>query len=185
MSGIFCSGFFPSVSEFGRIMNAKGIQSLTALIGGIPLAAGCFIPLFGWTLNPMFGAAAMSFSSFSVVSNALRLNLFKLHNADRDRRVDPVDISGVIERLSAKDDAPARPAGVEMRLEIEDMMCEHCEARVKKALEKLPGVLSASVDYRSGTAILLAAQPVEQEILKQAVEAEDYSVKSVFTQQEA
>ena len=146
---------------------------------GIPLAAGCFIKLFGWTLNPMFGAAAMSLSSFSVVSNALRLNLFKLRDASRDRRARPVDIADVIEKLSVKEEAPAQPAGIEMKLEIEDMMCEHCEARVKKALEKLPGVVSASADYRTGVATLRASQPLEPEALKRAVEAEDYSVKAV------
>ncbi len=127
----------------------------------------------------MFGAAAMSLSSFSVVSNALRLNLFDLHSADRDRRAKSVDISDVIEKLSARDEAPARPSGIEIRLEIEGMMCEHCEARVKKALEKLPGVTSASADHRAGTATLWADRPVEQDVLKQAVEAEDYVVQSV------
>ena len=89
---------------------------------GIPLAAGCFIKLFGWTLNPMFGAAAMSLSSFSVVSNALRLNLFKLRDASRDRRAKAVDISDVIEKLNVKEEAPAQPEGVEVKLEIEGMM---------------------------------------------------------------
>ena len=148
---------------------------------GIPLAAGCFIKLFGWTLNPMFGAAAMSLSSFSVVSNALRLNLFKLRDASRDRRAKAVDISDVIEKLNVKEEAPAQPEGVEVKLEIEGMMCEHCEHRVSKALEKLPGVLSASADYHSGTATLRASQPLEPEALKRAVEAEDYSVKAVLS----
>ncbi|MBQ6120113.1 MAG: heavy metal translocating P-type ATPase [Clostridia bacterium] len=148
---------------------------------GIPLAAGCFIKLFGWTLNPMFGAAAMSLSSFSVVSNALRLNLFKLRDASRDRRARPVDISDVIEKLSVQEEAPAQTAGIEMKLEIEGMMCEHCEARVKKALEKLPGVLSASADHRAGVATLRASQPLDAGVLKQAVEAEDYAVKAVLS----
>ena len=143
---------------------------------GIPLAAGVFIKLFGWTLNPMFSAAAMSLSSFSVVSNALRLNLFKLRDAGHDRRIKPVDISDVIERLSVQ---PEEPAGVEMRLEIEGMMCEHCERRVSKALEKVPGVLSASADYHTGIASLTASGPVDPDLLRQAVEDQDYGVKSV------
>lgn len=124
----------------------------------------------------MFGAATMSLSSFSVVSNALRLNLFKLRDASRDRRAQPVDISDVIEKLSAKAE---EPAGIEMKLEIEGMMCEHCEARVKKSLEKLPGVTSASADYRAGIATLRASQPLDADVLKRAVEAEDYAVKAV------
>ena len=145
---------------------------------GIPLAAGVFIKLFGWTLNPMFGAAAMSLSSFSVVSNALRLNLFKLRDACRDHRAKPVDINDVIEKLNVKEEAPA---GIEMKLEIEGMMCEHCEKRVSKALEKVPGVISASADYHAGIATLRASQPLDAAALKQAVEAEDYAVKAVST----
>ena len=115
----------------------------------------------------------MSISSFSVATNALRLNLFDLHSAEHDRRVNPVDIGDVIEKLSVKDDATARPAGIEMRLEIEGMMCVHCKARVKKALEKLTGVISACADHCSGTATLLTARPLERDVLKQAVEAKD------------
>ena len=148
---------------------------------GIPLAAGCFIKLFGWTLNPMFGAAAMSLSSFSVVSNALRLNLFKLRDASRDCKARPVDISDVIERLSVKDEAPAQPAGIEMRVRIEGMMCPHCEARIKKALEALPGVAEAAADHTSGTATLRAIRPVEAEAVRQAVEREEYGFISIET----
>ena len=116
---------------------------------GIPLAAGCFIRLFGWTLNPMFGAAAMSLSSFSVVSNALRLNWFRLYDAGRDRKAEEADISDVLARFRVKDSEAASPPGTELRLEIEGMMCEHCEARVAKALENyLHGVpaLDAGAD---------------------------------------
>ncbi|MGX8706492.1 MAG: metal-transporting ATPase, partial [bacterium] len=151
---------------------------------GIPLAAGVFIPLFGWTLNPMFGAAAMSLSSFSVVSNALRLNWFKLRDASRDRKAKAVNISDVIEKLNIVEEAPAQPVGIEMRVEIEGMMCEHCEARIKKALEKLPGVLSASADHHTGIATLRATQPLDAEALKQAIEAQDYVFISIHSPRE-
>ena len=134
---------------------------------GIPLAAGAFIRLFGWTLNPMFGAAAMSLSSFCVVSNALRLNLFKLRDASHDRRI------------RAKD--PAQPANSETvyTLEIEGMMCEHCEATVKKALEALPGVISAEASHTQGVAEVRAEGPLDENALRRAVEAEDYPVKNI------
>ena len=144
---------------------------------GIPLAAGCFIRLFGWTLNPMFGAAAMSLSSFSVVSNALRLNWFRLFDASRDRKAEEADISDVLARFRVKDSEGASPPGMEVKLEIEGMMCEHCEARVAKALEKLPGVLSASADWHTGIAVLRVSQLPELAVMKQALEEEDYLLK--------
>ena len=146
---------------------------------GIPLAAGCFIRLFGWTLNPMFGAAAMSLSSFSVVSNALRLNWFRLYDAGRDRKAEEADISDVLARFRVKDSEAASPPGTELRLEIEGMMCEHCEARVAKALEKLPGVLSASADWQTGIAVLRVSQLPEPAVIKQALEEEDYLLKGL------
>ena len=126
---------------------------------GIPLAAGVFIPIFGWTLNPMFGAAAMSLSSFCVVSNALRLNLFHMHDAGHDR---------------AKKEKAVRTG--EIRLRIEGMMCEHCEATVKKALEKVEGVISATASYREGTAVVQTDGSASSDALRQAVEAADYKV---------
>jgi Cu2+-exporting ATPase len=143
---------------------------------GIPLAAGCFIRLFGWTLNPMFGAAAMSLSSFSVVSNALRLNWFRLYDAGRDRKAEEADISDVLARFRVKDSESASPPGTELRLEIEGMMCEHCEARVRKALEAVPGVESAAADHKAGTAVVTLSMPVADDMLKAAVEAQDYQV---------
>ena len=149
---------------------------------GIPLAAGVFIP-FGLTLNPMFGAAAMSLSSFCVVSNALRLNLFDVHSTKRDRR--PKDTVS----LPA---APAQPAAVENKestnkedltmkktLNGEGMMCGHCEARVKKALEAVPGVTEAAVSHEAGTAIVTLSEDVADDVLKQAVEAQDYKVTGI------
>ena len=149
---------------------------------GIPLAAGVFIP-FGLTLNPMFGAAAMSLSSFCVVSNALRLNLFDVHSTKRDRK--PKDAASLPAAL-------AQPAEVEHKestnkedltmkktLNVEGMMCGHCEARVKKALEAVPGVAEAVVSHEAGTAVVTLNEDVADDVLKQAVEAQDYKVTGI------
>ena len=130
---------------------------------GIPLAAGAFIPLFGWELNPMFGAAAMSLSSFCVVSNALRLNLFRLRDARRDR---PRRRKAAVQETS-------------YTLSIEGMMCPHCAATVKKTLESVPGVVFADADHERGVALVRAAGPVDPQLLRKAVEAEEYEVRSV------
>ena len=127
---------------------------------GIPLAAGVFIPLLGWQLNPMFGAAAMSLSSFCVVSNALRLNLFDPHSARKDHKI-----------KFAKE-----PKTMQKTLKIEGMMCGHCSGRVKKALEELPGVVSAEVSHESGTAVVTMSAPVDDATLKKAVEDQGYQV---------
>ena len=127
---------------------------------GIPLAAGVFIPLLGWQLNPMFGAAAMSLSSFCVVSNALRLNLFDPHSARKDHK-----IKFAKERKT-----------MEKTLKIEGMMCTHCSGRVKKALEEVSGVLSAEVSHESGTAVVTLGSPVDDAVLKKAVEDQGYQV---------
>ena len=143
---------------------------------GIPLAAGVFIPL-GLTLNPMFGAAAMSLSSFCVVSNALRLNWFKLRDPRHDQK----------RRGRRPGKQPARPQTTDQReelsmkrtIKIEGMMCPHCEARVKKALEALPGVTQATVSHEAGTAVVTLSEPVEDEALKKAVEEQDYTVVGI------
>lgn len=129
---------------------------------GIPLAMGVWIPIFGWKLNPMFGAAAMSLSSFCVVSNALRLNFFDMHRADKDKRIKP------IQREEIED--------MEKTLKVEGMMCPHCEARVKKALEAIPGVESAVANHKEGTAVVTLSEDVAYEVLKKAVEDQDYKV---------
>ena len=131
---------------------------------GIPLAAGVFIPL-GLTLNPMFGAAAMSLSSFCVVSNALRLNLFDLRNASKDKKI----------KVKHKEETNA----MEKTLNIEGMMCVHCEARVKKALEALPEVESAAVSHEAGTAVVTLKSDVSNDTLKKAVEDQDYTVTGI------
>ncbi len=130
---------------------------------GIPLAAGVFIPL-GLTLNPMFGAAAMSLSSFCVVTNALRLNLFNLRDAGHDKRIHETKKENKVMTKTMK---------------IEGMMCGHCEARVKKTLEGIEGVAAAEVSHTAGTAVVTLSAPVADETLKQAVEAQDYKVLSV------
>ena len=140
---------------------------------GIPLAAGCFIAILGWKLNPMFGAAAMSLSSFCVVSNALRLNLFKLHSATKDKKIQPVELEGIPSESGKENNTMTKT------LTIEGMMCGHCEAHVKKALEALPGVASAEVSHVKGTAIVTLTSDVADETLKKAVEAEDYKVTGI------
>ena len=144
---------------------------------GIPLAAGVWIPLLGWKLNPMFGAAAMSLSSFCVVSNALRLNLFNMHDARHDKK-----------RVFKNSEEPAQPDTIKSKKEneamtktmkIEGMMCQHCEARVKKTLEGLDQVDSAEVSHAKGTAVVTLNGQVDDSVLKDAVEAQDYKVVGI------
>ena len=140
---------------------------------GIPLAAGIWIPLFGWQLNPMYGAAAMSLSSFCVVSNALRLNLVKIHDASHDKKVKnrSHQASATINQMEDN--------SMEKTMKIEGMMCGHCEARVKKALETLPQVAEAQVSHEKGTAVVKLNAEVSNEELTRAVEEQDYKVTSV------
>lgn len=133
---------------------------------GIPLAAGVFIPL-GLTLNPMFGAAAMSLSSFCVVTNALRLNLFRMHDGSKDKKIKSISITVKEQRT------------MEKTMKIEGMMCTHCEARVKKALESLDAVEQAKVSHEAGTAVVTLSEDVTDDVLKNAVEAQDYPVTSI------
>ena len=183
---------------------------------GIPLAAGLWYPIFGWKLNPMFGAAAMSLSSFCVVTNALRLNLFKMHDASKDHPMrkraekaankggEKAENAGAV-RMGAEDTRSIGQTangnetvskemqksenqknninmeGITMTktMNIEGMMCGHCEARVKKALEALAGVESAEVSHEKGTAIVSMSADVADDTLKEAVEAQDYKVDSI------
>ena len=140
---------------------------------GIPLAAGVFISLLGWKLNPMFGAAAMSLSSFCVVSNALRLNLFRLRDGRHDRRLPPVALPEIT----------AQPNAKTLTMQISGMMCSHCEGRVKAALEAVDGVQSASASHEAEQAVVTLKPDADAQaikpLLKAAVEAEDYEVKEI------
>ncbi len=131
---------------------------------GIPLAAGLWYPIFGWKLNPMFGAAAMSLSSFCVVTNALRLNWFNMHDTKKDKKI----------KTNQKEDL-----AMEKTMKIEGMMCGHCEARVKKCLEALEGVRAAAVSHETGTAVVTLSDSVTDEVLKKTVEDQDYKVVSI------
>ena len=183
---------------------------------GIPLAAGLWYPIFGWKLNPMFGAAAMSLSSFCVVTNALRLNLFKMHDASKDHpmrkraekaankggdkaenagavRMEAEDIRSIGQTANGNETVSKEMQksenqknhinmeGITMTktMNIEGMMCGHCEARVKKALEALAGVESAEVSHEKGTAVVSMSADVADDTLKEAVEAQDYKVDSI------
>lgn len=132
---------------------------------GIPLAAGVWIPLFGWQLNPMFGAAAMSLSSVCVVSNALRLNWFKMYDASRDKKI--------------KSKKKEEETTMTTTMKIEGMMCGHCEARVKKVLEALPEVDAAEVSHEAGTAVVTLNAEVSDDVLKKTVEDQDYKVLDI------
>ena len=137
---------------------------------GIPLAAGVWYPLFGWKLNPMFGAAAMSLSSFCVVSNALRLNLFKMYDASKDKKLK----AKKEKKISKKEDKTMKKT-----MHIEGMMCGHCEATVKKALEALPQVEEAVVSHEAGTAEVTLNAELADDVLKKTVEDKDYTVTSI------
>mgnify|MGYP000456015053 FL=1 len=132
---------------------------------GIPLAAGIWYPLFGWKLNPMFGAAAMSLSSVCVVTNALRLNWFRMKDATRDRKI--------------KTRKKQEEMTMEKTMKIEGMMCGHCEAAVKKALESLEGVEEAIVSHEEGTAVVSMTNEVSDDVLTQTVEDKDYKVTEI------
>ena len=142
----------------------------------IPLAAGCWIGLLGWQLNPMVGAAAMSLSSFCVVSNALRLNLFQLYSPGQSRKIAEAssrnELAALIEEINSKKETKT----MTKTMKIDGMMCPHCEARVKKALEAVAGVESALADFNAGTAVITLSSDVDNSTLKAAVEAQDYEV---------
>ena len=136
---------------------------------GIPLAAGVWISVLGWQLNPMFAAAAMSLSSFCVVTNALRLNFFRMHDSKRDHR-----IKNKRKQLNEKETET-----MQKTLKIEGMMCGHCEMHTKKALEALENVEKAEVSYQTGTAVVTLKKEVSDDVLKQAVADQGYQVTDI------
>ena len=148
---------------------------------GIPLAAGVWIPIFGWTLNPMFGAAAMSLSSFCVVTNALRLNLFNMHDAKKDKKLkNPAIIKELVDNNKTNHNQENKEIGtMKKTMKIEGMMCGHCEATVKKALEGLDGVTSAEVSHEAGTAVVELSADVADDVLKKTVEDKDYKETAI------
>lgn len=156
--------------RLGRLVLKNIKQNLFWAFGynivGIPLAAGVFTALLGWSLNPAFGAAAMSLSSFLVVSNALRLNLFDLKNASKDRKINNTVVIKEEKTMTKT-------------MKIEGMMCMHCEARVKKTLEAIDGVALAEVSHEKGTAVLTLKKAVDNKVLTEAIEAQDYKVLSI------
>ena len=152
---------------------------------GIPLAAGVYAH-WGLLLNPMFGAAAMSLSSFCVVSNALRLNFCRLHDASHDRKRKNIIEGCLIEKKETPDEFSGASDGqgkeektMTKTMKIEGMMCGHCEKRVKKVLEAIDGVESAEVSYEAGTAVVTLSSDVADDVLKKAVEDQDYTVKGI------
>ena len=147
---------------------------------GIPLAAGAYIGLFGWELSPMFGAAAMSLSSFCVVTNALRLNGFDPNSGKNNKKlkneISQNAVSEIVETLKTEKETEK----MTKTMKIQGMMCEHCEARVKKTLEAIDGVEAAEVSFKAGTAVVTLVKDVADTDLKEAVEAQDYPVLEIL-----
>jgi Cu2+-exporting ATPase len=140
---------------------------------GIPLAAGCYVAAFGWTLNPMFGAAAMGLSSFCVVSNALRLNFLKTHDASRDKKVkNPVKGKLIINQFQTKENT--------MKISVKGMMCGHCEMHVKKALEAIDGIKSAAASHEKAEVTIETSKPVDENAIKAAVEEAGYEYAGII-----
>ena len=143
---------------------------------GIPLAAGCFIKAFGWTLNPMFGAAAMGLSSFCVVSNALRLNFVKIYNSRKDKSVK----NPVKENLFKDENINSTKENIQMKITVKGMMCAHCEAHVKKALEAIEGIESAVASHEENLVTITTSKPVDEALIKAAVVDAGYEYEGII-----
>jgi Cu2+-exporting ATPase len=161
---------------------------------GIPLAAGCYVAAFGWTLNPMFGAAAMGLSSFCVVSNALRLNLIKVYDGSRDKKIKQMVIGNMVsESTKAEDVAEAEKTGNkeshnisqkednEMQIKVTGMMCAHCEAHVKKALEAIDGIESAVASHEQNSVTITTTKDVDEAQIKNAVVDAGYEYGGIMS----
>ena len=150
---------------------------------GIPLAAGCYVAAFGWTLNPMFGAAAMGLSSFCVVSNALRLNWLKVHDGTRDKRVknaiDHSIIAPIIDNADDKKEKTTEKENKEMKIKVNGMMCQHCEAHVKKALEAIDGIESAVASHEENMVTITNSKDVDEALIKEAVTEAGYEYAGI------
>ena len=176
----------PAAIRLGRAVLQNIRENLFWAFGyniiGIPLAAGLFIPLGGWEMNPMFGAAAMSISSFLVVSNALRLNLFDIRrhrSAKNPVRTEPNAIPGVIDQTPQIQTLQTEEFPMKKILKVEGMMCPHCEAHTKKALEALDGVSEAIADHKAGTAVVTLTADIADAVLTAAVEDAGYTVLGI------
>ena len=142
---------------------------------GIPLAAGCYVAAFGWTLSPMFGAAAMGLSSFCVVSNALRLNGLKVHDATKDKPVkDPIDHKIIHHEEVQQDNISIEKENKEMKIKVNGMMCAHCEAHVKKALEAIDGIESATASHEENMVTITTSKDVDEALIKEAITEAGY-----------
>jgi Cu2+-exporting ATPase len=157
-----------------RIIHQNLFWAFIYNVIGIPLAAGVFITLLGWKMNPMFGAAAMSLSSFCVVSNALRLNFCKMFDGSRDHKIKAKKLSTLKNLIDEKEIVPMKKT-----MKIEGMMCPHCSGRVKKVLEAMAEVASAEVSHETGTAIVTLNSAVADDVLKSTVEAQGYDVTGI------
>ena len=150
---------------------------------GIPLAAGVWIPIFGWTLNPMFGAAAMSLSSFCVVTNALRLNLFKVHDSSKDKKIKNVVEERKLHDLSGHEENKEREKETEkmgkITVNVEGMMCGHCEAHVNKAIKDAFGVEEVVSSHEKGTTVITTDEHLDEEKIRQVIKEAGYEVTGI------
>ena len=160
-----------------RMLTAFPTLILGIVVIGIPLAAGVWIPIFGWTLNPMFGAAAMSLSSFCVVTNALRLNLFKIHDTKKDKKINQATSIEVKNDYNKKE--KEQKTMVKVTVNVEGMMCGHCEAHVNEAIKKAFGVEDVVSSHENNTTIFTAPEKVDEDKIRQTIKDAGYEVTGI------